>query len=82
VADRLAAAQGDPVAGGGQLGGGARAGLQRARCRHERVEVIAADGVAPAVHGGHARGDERGVFMVGEGLRPSAVPPEGGEVQL
>jgi hypothetical protein len=60
----------------------ARGGLQRARGRHQRVDVVAADGVAAAVDGGHARGDERGVFVVGEGLRPSAVPPEGGEVQL
>ena len=78
----LAAAQRDPVARRGQVGGGAGGALQRARDRHERFDVVTADGVEAAVHCGHARGDERVVFVVGEGLGPSAVPPEGGEVQL
>ena len=82
VADRLASAQRDPVAGGGQLGRPAGGRLQRARGGHERVDRLAADRIAAAVHCGHARRDQRAVVMVGEGLRPFAVPPEGGEVQL
>ena len=46
VADRLACAQRDPVARGGQVGRRAGGRLQRARGGHERVDRLTADRVA------------------------------------